>query len=175
MLSNKDIKILNSQLGISLIELILGITIMLIILIPISSSLRAGIQAYQYNLLQSQNTTAARQLLNTIADELRYVQNISIPTGTSVILPAGQITYYVEGKKRTISTTTGTPSTTNTLVVNYAGTVHKTIALNNLQSITISNNGKQLIISAKLNNKSYVNSPTMDLSTTIIMQNIVED
>lgn len=87
-------------------------------------------------------------------------------------MPTAQITYYVEELPRTITTTTGTPSTTNTLVVSYDGAVHKNVALNNLQSITIIRNTKQLIITAHLNNHSYTSSPTIDLSTTVIMKNM---
>lgn len=60
MLTHKCRKLLKNQSGFSLIELIIGITIMLVIIFPISSSLSIGIRSYQYNLSQSQNTTSAR-------------------------------------------------------------------------------------------------------------------
>jgi len=169
------IRKLQDQLGISLVEVIIGMALMLIIIGPIASSLTAGIKSYQYNMAQNQNISSARESLNLIADELRYATEISILSSTSIIIPNKKntkITYKVGDVSRTIYTVTGTPSTTNTLVIAYDGIVQKKIAVSALQSIAFTRDTKKIIISAQLNNNSYTNSPIMTSLTTVVLQNM---
>jgi|GEM_PF-1823252 len=170
-----SIRKMQNQSGISLVEVIIGMAIMLIIMAPISNSLNASIKSYQYNMAQNQNITSTRDCLNTIADELRYATAISVLSSTGSTLPGTQISYTVGTQSRTIDTVIDTPATSNTLVIAYDGAVQKQIALSNLQSITFTRNTitrEKLTISVQLNNASYANSPTMTSSTNVIMQNM---
>ena len=100
MLIRQYKKLLYDQSGISLVEILVGMAIMLIIIVPISSSLNSGIKAYQYNMSQARNTSSTRELLNAISDELRYAKDVSIVTNTIPV----NITYTVAELPRTIYT-----------------------------------------------------------------------
>lgn len=176
MLIHKEMKLLRNQTGISLIEVLIGITLMLIIIAPIVSSLSTGLKSYQYNMAQNSNISSARELINTIADELRYATDISVSADAPITLSNEQnITYTIGGQSRSIYTIAGTPSTTRTLAISYNGAVKKYIAANDVQSITITRdeaNNKKIVISAKFNDKSYANSPQLEVSTSLILPNI---
>ena len=175
LIIHKYKQLMQNQSGVSLVEFLVGIVIMLLIMLPISSSLFTGIKAYQYNMAQSQNITNTRASLNTIGNELRYATAISVLPGTPSTMPNATVTYTTEGQPRTMYAIAGTPSTTKTLVIAYDGVVQNQIASNNLQSIVLTRdtvNTKRLTISAHLNNYSYTGSPQMTTEIIVIMPNM---
>ena len=167
-MSSRNKKLLHNQTGLGLLEVIIGMTIMLILITPIFSSFHTAITSYQYNMAQSQNILAIRSSLNAIEDELRYSNGISISSGTTFTLPNAQnseLTYTVGSERRAIYTIQGNSAMTNTLVIAYNGSVKKKINLGNLQTITIVRKTTNITITAQLN-------PTNSTSTTIRMSNM---
>lgn len=160
-----DDKLLQNQLGISLVEVIVGIALMLIIIGPIVSSLTTGIKLYQYNMAQSRNITSARESLNIIADELRYAT-------TPVIYDNYHgITYIVAGQNRKIYIGSGKDA--NTLIIEHDEIISKKAATNTVKAITFRQDTNKIIISLQLNDNSYTKSPELDLANvTVVLQNM---
>lgn len=173
MSSRRTKNVLQNQTGLGLLEVIVGMTIMLILITPISSSLYAAIKSYQYNMAQSQNIVATRSSLNAIEDELRYATAIhNILPETTFTLPNAQnvkIAYSVGNDARSIYTIEGKSSTTNVLVIAYNGTVQKNINLSNLQSITIKRDATNIL---KITITTHLNNLAYQTSATITMPNI---
>lgn len=172
---NKHKNIIINQKGIFLAELIVGMIVMVIIMGAIFGIMSATSKAYLYNDAQSRNIAAARDILDTVTSEVRYAYKIDVP-----VFPSGSgsnITYYVgtDVNPRHISTITGNSATTSSLVIDYNGTIKRTVAINNLKSIIFqrdASNTQLLTVSVQLNNNSYSNSPSLSPSTVVIMPNM---
>ena len=164
-------KLITNQKGFSLPELIIGMIVMVIIMGAIFGIMHAASRSYLYNSSQSRNIAAARDILDTITNELRYgkITNLTFPSGQG-----SEIDYMVDTPRR-IYRITGTPATTSSLVIEHNSIIQRTLAINNLQSITFqrdATNTQLLTVSIVLNNHSYTGSPTFSSTTAIIMPNM---
>jgi hypothetical protein len=172
-MSNKYKRFIVNQNGIFLAELIVGMIVMVIIMGAIFGIMSATSKAYLYNSAQSSNIAGDRDILDTIDSEVRYADAITNP-----VFPSGKasrIDYTVGVQTRSIYTITGNPATTSSLVIAYNGVVQRTIAINNVQSITFQrdiSNTQLLTVSIQLNNNASSNSPSLSSSFIVIMPNM---
>jgi prepilin-type N-terminal cleavage/methylation domain-containing protein len=74
----KAIVYLRHNAGLSLVELLVTIAILTIILLPIGSSLSAGLQIVQQQLDYSEARQDVRMILNILANKVRRVQKVEI-------------------------------------------------------------------------------------------------
>ena len=160
-----DKQLLYNQSGISLVEVLLGITLLLLIITPIINSLTAGITSYQYNMAQSNNITSTRELINSLTNELRYSTAVTIsPNGKA-------IDYIVESESRRIYI--GTGNDVHTLIIEHNGVIDKKVAANKIQDITFQRDTNKINITLQFNDNSYTNSPTLNITNiTIALQNM---
>ena len=160
-----DKQLLYNQSGISLVEVLLGITLLLLIMAPIVNSLTAGITSYQYNMAQSNNITSTRELINSLTNELRY------STAVTISASGKTIDYIVENQNRKIYIGTGNDA--HTLIIEYNGVINKKVAANKIQDITFQRDTNKINITLQFNDNSYTNSPTLNITNiTIALQNM---
>lgn len=165
MLIRKFKQIIQNQSGISLIEFIVGMAIMLIIMAPVSNTLSAAIKSYQYNIAQNINVTSARLSLNAIEDELRYATAFTISN-------SGTIDYTVGAQNRKMYI--GSGNNAKTLIIEHDGTINRKIAAKTVQTINFQQQDTNKInITLQINDNSYIKSPELSLTNiTIVLQNI---
>lgn len=168
MLIHRFKQLFQNQSGISLIEFLIGIAIMLIIIAPISNSLAAAINVYQYNMAQNQNLASAGLSVNLIADELRYA------TAFSISADEDTIDYTVQSQNRRIYIGSGNDA--KTLIIEHEGVIIKKVAAKTVQAIKFqqdADNFKKINITIQLNDHSYAKSPNLNLTNiSVIVQNI---
>ena len=166
MLIHKLKKLMKNQSGFSLIEIIIGITIMLIVIAALSGGLTVGIKTFQYDMAQNQNITSARSLANLIVEELRYA------TAKDIVISNGNIiNYMVDNQPRKMYIGSGDDA--KTLIVEYNQIITKKVAAKSLQDITFEKDNNKINISLQLNDNSYATSPDFKLTTiTVVLQNM---
>lgn len=81
---DKLIRRLKSNIGLTLIEVIVGMAVTSVIMVGVVGLLGASVHAYRYNMAQGTGIQEARTALNKIADELRYADSIT-RTSSSVL------------------------------------------------------------------------------------------
>jgi len=158
-------RLLHKQSGISLVEVLIGMALMLIILGPIVSSLTAGIRSYQFNMAQNQNITSARSSVSSISDELKYASLASI----SISADANTISYKVGSESRKIYI--GSGDNDKTLIIEHSGSINKRVAIKTVQDISFlqdSTYPNKIIITLRFNNNSYTTSPNLDFTKIIV-------
>lgn len=165
--------------GLSLVELLIGMVILLIVLAPLPGILRNTSDSFLYNMAQTRNISGEQAVFNAIADEVRYANSMN----TSV---AGRITYTVSvnvhgttlNQTRRIFTEEADNARSLVLErtdpenVNNITTTRIAIgALNNQNPILFNWNAatRTLTVSISLNDNSYTNSPTMNYNDRIII------
>lgn len=72
-------KVVKNQQGLTLVELVVGMTISTIILAAIVGVLSTSVRSHQYNFQEESNIQDARAVLNEVSDQLRYATSISSP------------------------------------------------------------------------------------------------
>jgi Tfp pilus assembly protein PilW len=165
-------KILNNR-GLTLIELVIGMTIMIILLGAVFQILSVSLKSYQYNMAVANNKMIARNALNIITDELRYAVAVTEPTFVANVPtepPTNLIRYTLNNHACNISLN----QNTRTITI-VSDTATNQIAMNTVTALSFSRSGQQeseIIISITINDGSYVGSPSTTLDTIVTLSNI---
>ncbi len=169
---------ITNQLGLSLVELLVGTAMLIIIMMPIASIIKISFHNYQYNMAQTRNVAGAREALNIIADELRYAKAVSVPAfQTGKATESARIDYSVSvnsaDQPRSIYIIE--EGNANALVIEHNGEIYKKVSAGAVSSIQFQrdkDDKKIISIIVDLNDHSYQKSPNETFNNTIIMLNM---
>lgn len=163
---------LKTELGFTLVELIIGMAIMGIIMSAIVGVLNVTLQSQQYNFDESANIQSERQILSSIGDEIRNATQISSPSAGATV---NTITYQKSGDTSNRTIAIGTGSNANTIIfTDTTGTIVKQLGTGLTQSLQFVRDGtitRKFTINLTVRNSTRTNAPSNTTYTIVYTLN----
>jgi len=160
--------IVKKQQGFTLVEVIVGMSIMIIIMSGILGVLVTSYRSQQYNFDETANTQEGRQIIMKISTEIKNATEIISPvTGGT----ANTITYRKNGDTGNRSIYLET-STNTVIITDPAENIIQRLAVNRSDSLSFERESpRKIAVTVTLKNSQRTDAPSNRISTVIYTLN----
>jgi len=173
------VEILNNirEKGFTLVELLIGMSIMTIIMTGVFGVLYSSVKSYKYSWEQGSNIQDTQGVLTLVSNEIRNATSISTPGFTANQITSGsRIDYQVVVNSITEqhSIYVGSNSDINTIILSVNGSIKKKLAINRVEQITFTRDGinkGRVTINLIVQNQANSATPTMQITNTVTTLN----